>query len=294
MKNNWWLFKAWLLILVCISIGFSSCSEENNKPQGQMELTVFIGSASKPATEEIIRLYEEQTGTRVNASYGGSGYVLSQMALSRMGDVFFPGSSDFMEKASRQSLVYDESIEIPAYLVSSINVQAGNPQNIHGLEDLMRPGIRLAIAAPEYVCVGSYAVEILEENLDSSQVELFRANLVTYTESCDKTATAIALKSVDAVIGWRIFEYWNPSHIENVQLGSEEIVRVGYIPLAISKFTKQKELAQEFVDFVMGDEAKLIFEKHHYFTTTDQAFNFVGGQVPVGGEYSLPENWLLD
>jgi molybdate transport system substrate-binding protein len=94
-----------------------SCSEGNNKPQGQIELTVFVGSASKPATEEIVRLYEEQTGVRVNASYGGSGYVLSQMALSKMGDVFFPGSPDFMEKASRQSMVYPESISVPVYLV---------------------------------------------------------------------------------------------------------------------------------------------------------------------------------
>jgi molybdate transport system substrate-binding protein len=271
-----------------------SCSEGNNKPQGQIELTVFVGSASKPATEEIVRLYEEQTGVRVNASYGGSGYVLSQMALSKMGDVFFPGSPDFMEKASRQSMVYPESISVPVYLVSSINVQLGNPKRINELEDLLRPGLKLAIAAPEHVCVGSYAVEILEQHFDSAQVEMFRENLVTYTESCDKTATAVALKSVDAVIGWRIFQFWNPSHIENVRLKTEEIVRVGYIPIAISKFTKQKELAQNFIDFVMGAEAKEIFEKHHYFTSTDQAFNFVGSPKPVGGEYSLPENWLLD
>ena len=48
------------------------------------------------------------------------------------------------------------------YLVPSINVRAGNPKGIQGLRDLLKPGIRVAIANPENVCVGTYAVEIVE------------------------------------------------------------------------------------------------------------------------------------
>lgn len=259
-----------------------------------MQLTVFVGSASKPATEEILELYQRKTGVRVNASFGGSGYVLSQMALSKQGDVFFPGSSDFMEKAKRMDLVHEETEAIPLYLVSSINVQNGNPHNIQQLEDLLQPGLRLAIAAPEQVCVGTYAVEIVESSFNEVQIDAFRSNIVTYTESCDKTATAIALKSVDAVIGWSIFETWNPDLIENIELRPDQIMRVGYIPLAVSKYSNQRALAQDFIDFVMSEEARIIFEKHHYYTSPDQAFNFIGQEKPVGGEYSLPEKWIMD
>jgi molybdate transport system substrate-binding protein len=80
-------------------------------------------------------------------------------------------------------------------------VQTGNPKNISTLADLAKPGLKLAIANPESVCVGLYAVEIIEKDMSAAEKTAFRANLLNYTDSCDKTATAIALKQVDAVIG---------------------------------------------------------------------------------------------
>ena len=262
---------------------------ESNK-----KLSLFVGAASKPPTEEIIALFEQKTGVKIEANFGGSGYVLSQMKLAKTGDIFFPGSSDFMEKAKTEDLVFSETERIPLYLVSSINVQKGNPKNIRTLKDLLKPGLRLAIANPENVCVGTYAVEVIEKNFNPVERVQLRKNLVNYTESCDKTATVIAMKSVDAVIGWEVFQYWNPEAIETVDLKPSEIIRVGYIPIAISKYTQNKELAQQFINFIMGDEARAIFKKYRYFTSPEEAFEYIGEAKPVGGVYSLPKEWVLD
>ena len=81
--------------------------------------------------------------------------------------------------------------------------------------------------------------------------EKFKKNLVNYTESCEKTANVISLKAVDAVLGWRVFQYWDPERIETIYLRPEEIPRIGYIPIAISKFTRDKALAQKFIDFLL-------------------------------------------
>src|SRR4030042_6036886 len=124
------------------------------------EILVFAGSASKPATEEAVKIFKEQTGITVNVVFGGSGFVLSQMKLSKKGDIYFPGSSDFMELAKREEQVFRESERILVYLVPAINVQKGNPKGIHSVRDLTRDNIRVAIANPEMVCVGTYAVEI--------------------------------------------------------------------------------------------------------------------------------------
>jgi molybdate transport system substrate-binding protein len=66
---------------------------------------------------------------------------------------------------------------------------------------LTKDGIRVAIANPEMVCVGTYAVEIIEKNLILSEKERFRKNLVNYTESCEKTATVISLKGLTS---WKV------------------------------------------------------------------------------------------
>jgi molybdate transport system substrate-binding protein len=256
------------------------------------ELFVFAGAASKPPTEEAARAFEKKTGIKVNITFGGSGFVLSQMTLAKKGDIYFPGSSDFMEVSKRKGVVFAESEKHVVYLVSAINVQKGNPKGIKSLKDLTKPGLRVAIASPDAVCVGLYAVEIIEKNLKPDEKAAFRKNIVNYTESCEKTATVICLKAADAVIGWRVFQYWDPERIETIPLRKEEIIRIGYIPIAISKFSSDRPLAQRFIDFILSDEGGTIFRKYHYFMSPDEAFKWIGEQKPVGGEYKVPAEWI--
>lgn len=256
------------------------------------ELLVFAGAASKPPTEEIAKIFEKKTGVKVNVTFGGSGFVLSQMSLAKKGDIYFPGSSDYMELAKKKGVVFPETERNVVYLVPSINVQKGNPKSIKSLADLARPGLRVAIANPEGVCVGLYAVEIIEKNFGAAQKAALRENIANYTESCEKTATAVSLKTVDAVLGWRVFQYWDTERIETIPLKRYEIVRVGYIPIAVSKFTANRKLAQKFIDFVLSEEGKKIFKKYHYFMSPDEAYEWIGQKKPVGGEYEVPKNWL--
>jgi len=258
----------------------------------QDHLLVFAGSASKPATEEAAKAFEKKSGIKVDLLFGGSGYVLSQMKLSHQGDLYFPGSSDYMQIAKAQGLVDPKSERIVVYLVPAINVPKGNPKHIHSLADLAKPGIKVAIANPEGVCLGDYAVEILEKNFTPEQKRQFRKNLVGYTGSCAKTANAVALGQADAVIGWRVFEYWNPERIETIPLKPNEIVRIGYIPIAISTFSRHPKLAQKFINFLTSQEGRAIFAKYHYFTSLKAAKSYIGAKKPVGGFYHPPKEWL--
>lgn len=256
------------------------------------ELFIFAGAASKPPTEEAARAFEKKTGVKVHLTFGGSGFVLSQMTLAKKGDLYFPGSSDFMEIARKKGLVFPESEKYVVYLVPAINVQKGNPKGIKSLRDLNKPGLRVAIANPEGVCVGLYAVEIIEKNFTAKEKAQFRKNLVNYTESCEKTATAVSLKAADAVIGWEVFQHWNPERIETIPLQKHEIARIGYIPIAISTFTADKELAQTFIDFILSAEGKVFFQKYHYFMSPEEAIAWIGEVKPVGGEYEIPREWI--
>jgi molybdate transport system substrate-binding protein len=196
-----------------------------------------------------------------------------------------------MEVAKRESLVFPDSEKVVVYLVPAINVQKGNPKGIQTLRDLTKEGIRFAIANPETVCVGTYAVEIIERNLTFDEKVKVRKNIINYTESCEKTANVISLKAADAVLGWRVFQYWDPERIETIYLRPEEIPRIGYIPIALSKFTQDKVLAQKFIDFLISPPAKAIFRKYHYLMDLQEARRFTKPDTPVGGEYVLPNEW---
>lgn len=290
------VYRIYVVIIFMVLAGCDAQKPSSENLSGQekksLSLLIYVGAASKPPVEKIVQQFQEETGINVQAIFGGSGFVLSQMKLSQKGDIYFPGSSDYMEIAKRENLVFPETEQQVVYLVNAINVQRGNPKNIQTLEDLCKPGVRVAIANPEGVCVGMYAIEIIEQQFNEEQKAQFRKNLVNYTESCDKTAMAVALKAVDAVIGWRVFEYWNPDQIESIPLKPEEITRIGYIPVAVSTLTENRPLAQRFIDYVISEKGKAIFKSYNYFSTSEEAMQYLGVEKPVGGEYEIPTDWL--
>ncbi|MEW6489902.1 MAG: molybdate ABC transporter substrate-binding protein [Thermodesulfobacteriota bacterium] len=251
-------------------------------------LEVFAGSASKPALEEAARRFQEATGARILLHLGGSGTMLSQMELLRRGDIYFPGSSDYGELAKRKGLV-DPSTEVRVvYLIPAINVPRGNPKNIRGLADLARPGMRVGIARPETVCVGLYAVEALEARGLSESV---RRNIVNQAESCEKTAQMLSLGLVDAVIGWDVFEEWDPQRVETVYYPPEEVTRIGYLPAAVSAFPREPELARAFLAYLVSPEGQAVFRAHGYLADLAEARRRARPDTPVGGEWPLPASW---
>lgn len=257
------------------------------------DLTIFAGAALKPPTEQAAKVFENKTGIKVDLNFGAGGTLISQMILSKQGDIYFAPSSDFMELAKMKGVVFPETEKRVVYLVPALLVQKGNPKKIKSLRDLTRPGLRVAIANPAVGCIGVYAVQIIEKSFSPEEKAAFRKNVVNYAASCDQLSADLSLKTVDAIIGWRIFGYWDPKRIEIIPLKKSEIVRLNYGAIAISRFTKQRDLARKFINFVLSDEGKAIFRKYHYFTTPDEAFSWIGEKKPVGGPlYVVPKEWI--
>jgi len=253
-------------------------------------LLIYVGSASKPPMEKIAAIYSKKTGIKIHIIYGGSGTLLSEMILSKRGDIYMPGSSDFMSLAEEKGIIIKKSIKRIAYLLPAISIPKDNPKHITSITDLAKKGVKIAIANPESVCLGLYAAEIID-SLDKSLRSKIRNNIVNYTGSCSKTATAVALSQVDAAIGWRVFSYWNPDLIGTIFINSY-IKRIGYIPAAMTIYSKHRKDALNFLNFLASATAKNEFSKFHYLTDLNEAYKIVGRKLPVGGYYKLPKDWL--
>lgn len=269
-----------ILAVVCISSGTGSFASNE-------KILAFCGAASKPAMEEAAEIFQKQTGIKVDLNFGGSGTMLSQMKMARRGDVYIPGSPDYMVKAEREGLVDPKSIKILTFLVPAIGVQTGNPKGIKSLEDLAKPGIKVGIGNPESVCVGLYAVELLQR---SKLLRDVSKNIVTHASSCAATEALIAMKKVDAVIGWEVFSNWNPGKIETIFLKASEIPRLAYIPAGISTYATNRVASQKFIDFLTLGEGRKIFAKWGYAVTEKEARQYAPNAL-IGGEYLLPKDW---
>jgi len=249
---------------------------------------VFCGSANKPAMEEIATLFEAERGVKVRLIFGGSGTLLSQIELSKSGDIYIPGSPDYIIIGERKLLIYPGSDRVVSYLVPAIITPKGNAANVLSIEDLTRPGVKVGIGNPETVCLGLYGIELLEANgiLDAAL-----ANVVTFGGSCSKTANLAAMNHVDAILGWRVFHFWNTARMDFIPIAPEKIPRISYIPISIPVYTRDRKLSEEFIEFVLSDRGKAVYAKCGYIADLEKAKKFAPN-AKVGGEYALPADYF--
>jgi molybdate transport system substrate-binding protein len=256
-------------------------------------IQLFCGAGFKKPVEEIVESFQKKTGMTVNAIYGGAPALFSQILLAKKGDLFLAPSPDIMEKAVQKKMVVPDSVRGMAYVVPCIDVQKGNPKQITGLKDLLKPGVKIAIGNPEMVYVGTLAVEIAQKSLTESERKIFRSNIVTYAEDFNKLATYVALKQVDAVIGFHYLQSWHPDKIETVKLRADEIPRIGASRVGITTFASNRDGAQRFIEFLLSADSEKTFRKYQYFGSADEAFEWIGAKKPVGGAYVLPPEWVV-
>lgn len=217
--------------------------------------------------------------------------MVAQVVLGKRGDILIAPSPEMMEFARIRGLIVPDSLRDIGYVVPAINVQKGNPRGIRSLTDLTGPGIRVAIGNPEIVFAGMLGAEIVDRALSPPERESFRKNIVTYPEDLSRLATVLALKQVDAIIGFSCLSGWHPDKIETIKLQPDEVYRIGAGQAAALSYCENTALAERFLDFLASQKSRGIFKKYHYFATLEEATAWVGKSKPVGGVYTLPSHW---
>ena len=232
------------------------------------KIRAYFGAAAEVPEEELVAAFQKETGITVEYTMGGSGTLLSAIEMAKVGDLYAPGSHDYMQKAINDGIMVCSSIKILAYLVPAMIVQKGNPKNITSLSDLAKPGLKVGIGNPDSVCVGLYAYEILTK---AGLWDSVKPNLVTYASSCSNTAALVVTKSVDAIIGWHVFYNWTPDKVDTVYIKPEQIPKIAYVPIGITKYAEDSSSAQKLIDYLLSAEGKAVFSKYGYFSTLEEA-----------------------
>ena len=250
-----------VLVLAATVLPGISCAGET------AELSIFAAAGAKAAIDGVCQKYEGQGNNKVSPTYGGGGEVLSQMVLDKSGDVYIAPEQSFMEKAVTQGAVDADTIQSVAYMVPAIAVEKGNPKNIQSLEDLAGEGIQLAISRPETTLVGQFALETFELAGLSEEIG---ANIVTNAANPNTLLTMLIMGEVDAIITWHYYAYINSDDIENVDIPPELVTGVAEMQIAVSKYSKNVDAAQDYVDFVASDAGRAVFAEYGYYVNDEE------------------------
>lgn len=222
-------------------------------------LTIHCGAGLQPPLAEAIALFQKERGVSVAADYAGSEVLLSKIRLTREGDVFLPGDADYVDRAGKEGLVLHR--RTVAFLVPAILVPKGNPRGIRGVEDLVRPGLRLGLGNPRNTAVGRLTPELLKKHgLPPGALE---KNTVFLSATVNELALQIQAGSLDAVIVWDAVAAQYARHGETVSIPPDRNV-YSTVDAAVLACCRDPGRAREFVEFLASERGRAIFRRHHY------------------------------
>ncbi len=228
-----------------------------NTPGSSHEsLFVYSGAGLKSAMEDIGKAFTDKYGIGIQYNYGGSGTLISQMNLTKKGDVFITGSTVEFKTAQDQGLVGD--YQLVGYHVPVIAVQKGNPKNITSLKDFARPGLKIALGDVNATAIGKAGAKMFKQLNITAAVE---KNLVTRTPTINELTIIMNTGQADASI--LTLDQINKEKMDAIPIPVADNV-VLIIPVGVTTFTKNPENAQKFADFVASAEGKAIFVKHGF------------------------------
>lgn len=232
------------------------------KPQSLM---VYCGVGMRKPMDEIGSLFKEKYGISIDYNYAGSGHLLNQIELAQMGDVYLPGAMYYLDIAREKSFIDYE--KLVAYHVPVIAVPKGNPANITCLDDLGKPGVRLAMGDPKACAIGKVGNNILEKNGIKDAVE---ENTIARGTTVNALIVYVSTGVVDAAIIWKESVLFTPDETDVVEIPDNENI-IKTIPIGVLTFSENKEYARNFVDFVTSDEGKAIYEKYGFVPYPDES-----------------------
>lgn len=184
-----------ILAALALLLGGLAWFQHDPSPSSQGNLTVYCPAGLKQPVEEIAKAYEREFGTTINLQYGGTGTLLTDLRVSKRGDLFIAADAGAVEDARRYGLV-DEAVPIVRQH-PVIAVKAGNPKNVRSLDDLLRDDVRVAVANPEAASIGKSTRAALGDKWDA-----LAAQVAVMKPTVTGIAADLVVGAVDAAIVW--------------------------------------------------------------------------------------------
>ncbi len=270
--------KELIVLLVLLGVFLAiGCTENRNEAtnetgtpviaetpvSGQEPETIMISAAAsltEAFTDMESQFEAENPDVKVDINFAGSGSLRTQIEGGAPVDVFASADQKNMDMLAGEELIENSTKKDFAQNSLVLIVPASNTLNITGIEDLTSPEVeRIAIGNPDTAPVGKYTTQALTEAGIWNQLE----NKTVLAEDVKQALVYVERGEVDAG-----FVYMTDA--KTADPGKIKIVAIVPVstpvtyPIAVVSASDNKEEAQEFLDFVTGQEGQEILGKYGF------------------------------
>lgn len=222
---------------------------------------LYCGAGIRTPVSEIAKAFEKKHDVIIEADYAGANILLSRIKLTKRGDLYMPGDIRYVQQADREGLI--ASSQNACYFIPVIFVRKGNPNNIRGVADLTREGLRLGFGNRKACAIGRVTSEILRRN--SVEPDDMERNVVFRSLTVNELGLHIKAGKIDATIVWDAVAAQYPKEGDIVRIPKDKNI-ISTVPVAALRSSKHPKEAAAFQEFVLSKEGRAIFAKHHYTT----------------------------
>jgi molybdate transport system substrate-binding protein len=237
------------LVLPLAACGSDGDSGGDSGGDGDTTITVYAASSLTATFGEIAREFEAaHDGVQVDLNFGGSSDLVTQIQEGAPADVFASADSANMDKLVGDDLAGADAQDFATNTLEIV-VPPGNPAGITSFQDLAEKGLNLVICAPEVPC-GAAAQAVA----DNAGVTL---SPVSEEQSVTDVLAKVTSGEADAGLVYVTDVKAAGDDVEGITFPESGSV-VNTYPIAPVKGTDEADLAQEFVDLVVGDTGQKV------------------------------------
>lgn len=212
-------------------------------------LTVYAAASLQGTFEELKTVFEEQNdGVTVELSFAGSSDLVAQITEGAPADVFASADERNMTKLVDEELVAGEPQPFATNTLVLVT-PPDDPGDVSSLADLADADLDVVVCAPQVPC-GSAAESLAEA-----------AGVTLAPDSEEQSVTDVLAKvtsgEADAGLVYVTDAEAAGDDVRTVEVPEAEDV-VNTYPVAVLAEARQPDLAQEWLDLVLGEEGQAV------------------------------------
>ena len=243
------------ILFLCVCLGWPAAVWAG-------ELTVAAAADLNAPLTEIANNFQKQTGNTVRPSFGASGNLTTQIENGAPFDVFLSADVGYPERLIKENLAEPQSLTRYAAGALVLWVPEDSVLDVEraGIQVLLNPAVkRIAIANPQHAPYGRAAVAALKHFgiYDRVEKRLVLGESVSqaaqFVESGNAQVGMIALSGAVAL--------GHKGRYSTVSQDAYPPIEQGAVIMAHSK---NKELAQKFLEFLGSPDAAAILKRYGF------------------------------
>ncbi|GAC1542876.1 MAG: molybdate ABC transporter substrate-binding protein [Vulcanimicrobiaceae bacterium] len=222
------------------------------------EIIALVASNAKVAFTEVIKEFEaKHKGVTIKPNYLGGTKIGSMVDAQDPADVVLVGNS-IVEKESQLVGPITPVLRNKEVIL----VPKNNPANIKSIKDLANPGVKLAMGTPNSA-VGKLASRVIQNAAAAYGFEFVKSTRENVKVSAEKGSEVVGAVggAANAAIA---FESDKDDSKYLVIPIDDKFNVVSTYSMAVTKNSKNSELAKELVELVAGPDGQAILKKHNY------------------------------